>query len=106
MTRRRKLVFAAAAMTLAVVSILGLSFAADLYVHWKFGDTAGVNYRGYRGPVLGRKASGERRVVVLGESTVFGYGVHAKEAFPPILERLLNEPVNGVAPAKVSVANL
>lgn len=106
MTRRRKVAFALLAMTLAVVFSLGTLLAADLYVHRKFQASAGVNIWGYRGPTVGRKQRGERRVVVLGESTAFGFGVLWYEAFPVALEQLLNQPQGGVAPSKVSVVNL
>lgn len=104
MTRRRKIVFALLAMTLAFVFVLGGLLAADLYVHRKFGEMGGVNIWGYRGQAVGRKQTGERRVVVLGESTAFGFGVPPGDAVPAALERLLNESQGRTA--KVSVVNL
>lgn len=107
MTRRRKAVFALLAMGLSVVSSLGVLLAADLYAHRKFQESAGLNIWGYRGPTVGRKQPGERRIVVLGESTAFGYGVHWYEALPAVLERLLNQPAGAAPPPfKVSVVNL
>src|SRR5205085_1719314 len=88
MTRRRKAVFALVAMTLSLVFSLGVLLAADIYVHRKFQTSAGVNIWGYRGPTVGRKTPGERRIAVLGGSTAFGYGVHWNESFPSVLERL------------------
>jgi lysophospholipase L1-like esterase len=44
---------------------------------------------GYRGPVVGRKAADEYRVVVLGGSAAFGYGTSWDEAIPAVLERRL-----------------
>src|SRR5437868_5750739 len=104
MTRRRKIVFALVAITLTCLFVLGVLLAADVYVHRKFAEMGGVNIWGYRGPTVGRKRTGERRVVVLGESTAFGFGVPPGDAFPAALERLLNEP-QGQAP-RVSVVNL
>lgn len=106
MTRRRKIVFALVAMGLSIFVSLGVLLAADIYVHRKFEDSGGVNIWGYRGPTVGRKRVGERRVVVLGESTAFGYGVRWHEAFPVALERLLHQPQAGTVPRKVSVVNL
>src|SRR5438093_187187 len=100
MTLRRRMVFALLAITLAFVFALGVLLAADLYVHRKFQASGGVNMWGYRGPTVGRKQRNERRVVVLGESTAFGYGVLWHEAFPVALERLLNEPQGGAAPSR------
>jgi lysophospholipase L1-like esterase len=45
---------------------------------------------GYRGPVAASKRPDEIRVVVLGGSTAFGYGVRWNEAFPAQLEGRLN----------------
>ncbi len=91
MTRRRFIGFAAATVALTVaVTALGL-LGADLYLHRRAERSAGLNYRGYRGPAVGRKRPGETRVVVLGGSTVFGYGGPWYEAFPALLEGLLNQ---------------
>lgn len=43
--------------------------------------TIAINSLGMRGPEPGRKAAGERRVLVLGDSVVWGYGVEAEETF-------------------------
>src|SRR5687768_4892362 len=106
MTRRRKVVFALLAMTLACLFVVGVLLAADIYVHRKFQNSGGLNIWGYRGPTVGRKAAGERRVAVFGESTALGYGVRWHEAFPVVLEELLNQPRADAKPAKVSVVNL
>jgi lysophospholipase L1-like esterase len=66
---------------------------------------AGLNIWGYRGPVVGRKKPGERRVVVVGESTAFGYGVHWQESFPAYLQTLLNEQY-AIPGRPVTVVNL
>lgn len=103
-SRRRLLMFAA----VACAGGLLLSFTAllllDLWVHRKFDQVAGVNIWGYRGPTVGRKASGEYRVVVLGASTVFGYGVAWSDAFPAQLERKLRAASPTARP--FSVVNL
>ena len=50
-----------------------------------------TNTQGLRGRALSRAvAGGPRRVLVLGDSFTFGWGVSEKQAFPRQLERLLN----------------
>jgi len=52
-------------------------------------DTAvTINSLGLRGDELSGKPEGTTRVVVLGDSYAFGYGVEVDEAFPGVLERL------------------
>ena len=86
MTRRRKLVFALVAMTLSLTLTCAAVLAADLYAHHRAANSAGLNRWGYRGPVVGRKADGEARIVMIGGSTVFGYGGPWHEAAPAFLE--------------------
>ena len=81
--------------SLVCVSIL---FGADLYLHHKHG----VNIWGYRGPVVGHKQSGEKRVAVLGGSTTWGFGLSAGQDFPAQLHRLITTAEN----QKVTVLNL
>jgi hypothetical protein len=94
-SRRKRFTFALGAAALVVVMAGGAMLAVDLYLHRKFERSGGVNIRGYKGPVVGRKAPGEFRIAVLGGSTAFGYGVRWDESFPAILERRLNERVAG-----------
>lgn len=88
---RKKFVFALLAsvlvLTAGVVTTLGL----DLYLHHRAERSAGLNRWGYRGPVVPKKQAGEVRVVMLGGSTVFGYGVRSDESIPALLERQLNQ---------------
>ena len=98
--RRFFLLRLAAASIVAVLATLTL-LAADLWAHHRAERTAGVNRRGYRGPLVGAAHVGEQRIVMLGGSTVFGYGVFAREALPAQLERALR--TRGVA---ASVVNL
>jgi lysophospholipase L1-like esterase len=102
-TRRRFIGFALVAMTLSVLFSFVAALAADLYLHHRAERSAGLNRWGYRGPVAGKKRPGELRVVVLGGSTAFGYGVTWDEAIPALLERGLNQQ-QGQVPA--SVVNL
>ena len=72
--------------------------AADLYFHHRVERFAGVNIWGYRGPRVSRKkAPGEHRLVVIGGSTAFGYGVDWDQAFPAYLERDLRAAVDATA---------
>jgi hypothetical protein len=104
MTTRKRLVFAAAAMLMAVMVALLALLAADLYFHHRVERAAGVNVWGYRGPRVAKKATSEHRLIVIGGSTAFGYGVAWDQAFPARLERdLRSHAING---APVSVVNL
>ena len=100
--RKKFLVFSAAAAALSSVAMLVVLLAADLILHARAEKSAGLNRRGYRGPVVSRKQPGELRVVMLGGSTVFGYGVAWNESIPFNLERELR----GALGRSVSVVNL
>jgi lysophospholipase L1-like esterase len=105
MTRTKYLLFTFMAIGLAAFVSIAFLLALDVYYHHKLSTSAGLNVWGYRGPTVGRKKAGERRVVVVGESTTFGYGVHWQEAIPAYLEEYLNRPVPPSGP-RVSVVNL
>jgi lysophospholipase L1-like esterase len=104
MTRKKYLLFGALAITLALFVSVGGLLAADVYYHHKLSRSAGLNVWGYRGPTVGRKKAGEQRVVVVGESTTFGYGVYWQETIPAYLEGMLNAKAPPARP--VSVVNL
>lgn len=91
----RRALFAAVATLGTLLLGVACLFAADLYVHARVQNVGGVNVWGYRGPIVGRKAPGEIRIVVLGGSTAFGYGVPYNEAFPFYLEQMLNARPGG-----------
>lgn len=88
-TRRKFIAFAAITVLLSFGLMLMGLLVADLYLHHRAERSAGLNRHGYRGPVAGRKQAGELRVVALGGSTMFGYGVTWEEAIPQVLERQL-----------------
>lgn len=104
MTTRKRIVFAAAAMLLAIGVPLAALLAADVYFHHRIERFAGVNVWGYRGPRVGRKHAGEHRLVMIGGSTAFGYGVNYNQAIPAYLERDLRPLSRSGAP--VTVVNL
>jgi lysophospholipase L1-like esterase len=87
-SRRRRLAFIVAAIALSVGATFLTLLAADVYARHKYPL---VNRHGYTGPIAGSKQPGEYRVVVLGGSTVFGYGYSPDwtKAFPAHLERAL-----------------
>jgi len=105
-TKRNAVAFACAAVGLSSVCVLALLFGVDLSLHKRFQNAAGLNVRGYRGPVLGRKRAGELRIVMLGGSTVFGYGVGPEATVPAVLERILNARRRQAGSGPVSVVNL
>jgi hypothetical protein len=84
------IVFATITALLPIVLMTAAFVGLDLYLHKRAEKSAGLNRWGYRGPVVGRKQPGETRIVVLGGSTAFGYGVTWSEAAPAVLERQLN----------------
>lgn len=99
LTRRKRIAFAILTITLASVAMLLLLLGADLILHQRAERSAGLNRYGYRGPVVGAKQPGELRVVMLGGSTVFGYGVSWNESIPAHLETKLQQRLN--RPVKV-----
>jgi hypothetical protein len=90
MPLRRRLIFGSIAVAVSLAIAGAGLLAADLYLHRKYEGVSAVNIWGYRGPAVGDKAPGERRIAVLGGSAAFGYGVTWTEAFPFYLEQLLN----------------
>lgn len=90
-SRKKFVLFAL--MTMALVTVLGMTavLAADLVLHQRAERSAGTNRWGYRGPVVPRKQPNEIRLVMLGGSTVFGYGVLWNESIPALLEQRLNQ---------------
>jgi lysophospholipase L1-like esterase len=106
LSRRRKLLFMAAAFT-AVAAVTALVLLAlDVYVHHRVQYEAGVNVWGYRGDPVGKKKPGETRIIVLGGSTAFGYGLRWNESWPYYLEQKINGARPGGPVSPVSVVNL
>ena len=91
MTGRPRRTFKVLAILLSVGGAGGVLLGADLYLHHRAERSAGLNRWGYRGPVVGAKRPGETRIVMLGGSTVFGYGVFWDQAIPAVLERELRQ---------------
>jgi lysophospholipase L1-like esterase len=53
--------------------------------------TVAINSLGMRAPEVGAKQPDERRVLVLGDSVVWGYGVQAEQTFAALLQQRLGE---------------
>jgi lysophospholipase L1-like esterase len=101
--RRRKLVYLAVgaiACGLVLIPFAAL-LAFDVYLHHRVQYDAGVNVWGYRGPTVGRKKAGEVRVVAIGGSTAFGYGLPWNESWPYYEEQRLNQRLGGKPAVRV-----
>lgn len=105
MTRRKRLVFAIAACALSLAAGGAVLLAADLYLHSRAERSAGLNIWGYRGPLAGRKAEGERRIAFLGGSTMFGYGVTWDQAIPALVEQRLDRPGRPISAVNLGYNN-
>jgi len=102
---RRRILFALVTVSAAlIVGVAGLVLV-DVYLHHRVQNLGGVNVWGYRGPAVGRKQAGETRIVAIGGSTAFGFGVSWNEAWPYYLERDLNRAAGNPA-SRFSVVNL
>src|SRR6478736_1227061 len=104
MTTKKRIAFALMATLLATGAAAAVLLAADIRLHHRLERSAGVNIWGYRGPIVRAKQRGEHRLVVLGGSTAFGYGVDWDQAFPAQLEDALRPLSKNGAP--VIVVNL
>jgi hypothetical protein len=104
MTKKRRAVFAIVTLmaTMTVTSVVLL--AVDVQLHTKYQTSAGFNIWGYRGPAVGKKKRDEYRVVVLGGSSAYGYGVTWEQSIPARLERTLATAMP--TGRRISVVNL
>jgi lysophospholipase L1-like esterase len=100
LSTRRKIAFALAAFLIVTVGLCASVLALDVYLHHR-SQGLGLNVWGYRGPAVGRKQPGETRIVTLGGSTVFGFGLPWTEAWPFYLEREINARRPAKTPASV-----
>ncbi len=67
------------------------------------GAAIAINALGMRGPEFGRKADVERRLLVLGDSVVWGRGVEAEQAFAASLGPLLTSRADPVVSGNAGV---
>lgn len=104
-THPRFLLFAIASVVLSLSACILALLGADVYVHHRFEYVAGVNIRGYRGAVAGRKRPHQVRIVTLGGSTVLNWGQPFEESFPAQLDIALNKS-SAASARPFSVVNL
>ena len=104
LSRRKRVAFAAVTVVAALIATFVALGVVDVLLRLHYTPTLGLNMWGYRGRVVGRKAPGERRVVMLGGSTVFGFGVSPTQTMAAYLEQRLQTERRGGAP--VTVVNL
>lgn len=76
---------------MTVTGCVALAIGGDQYLHRKFDDLGALNYRGYRGPVVGVKRDGEHRVGVFGGSAAMGYGLPNGQSLAGHLQRGFQE---------------
>jgi hypothetical protein len=89
--RRRRIAFALAAMAGSTLAVFITLLIVDIYLHGKYQTSAGFNVWGYRGPTVGRKGKTEYRIVMVGGSSAYGYGVKWDQAIPARLEQYLTK---------------
>jgi len=92
--RKERLKTMAVGITISLsifVGMLGFLVAFDMRLHRKFDKRAALNYRGYRGEILGRKDEDEVRVGLFGGSVAMGYGVENENSISGFLQRFLDE---------------
>ena len=104
LSRRRRIAYIAAAFVAVGCLSVAAVTAVDVYLHRHVQYEAGVNIWGYRGDAVGRKRQDETRIIAIGGSTVFGYGLRWNESWPYYLEQKLKAGHRVKSP--VSVVNL
>lgn len=87
--------------------LMSVIFIFDLHLHRKFDKIAGLNCRGYRGTVVGRRRPDEVRIGIFGGSVAMGYGVDNEKSIAGCLQALLDDEmkVKGLK-KKYTVINL
>src|SRR6266852_1097457 len=100
--RLKRITLKAATTIVSTAAIVSILLGADLYLHHKHG----MNLWGYRGPAVGRKQPGEKRIVVLGGSTAWGFGLGVGQDFPGQLQRRFAEHSRTDGSASIKVLNL
>jgi len=106
LSRARRVAYSVVAfVAVACVSTSAVA-ALDVYLHHRVQYEAGVNVWGYRGDVVGSKDAGETRILALGGSTVFGYGLPWNESWPYYLEQKIAVKRHEQSAGPVTVVNL
>ena len=105
LSRGRKVAYIGAAFVITALLTASGILALDVYVHHRVQYDAGVNVWGYRGAPVGAKKPGETRIIALGGSTAFGYGLRWNESWPYYLEQKISATL-GRGAGPVTVVNL
>src|SRR5689334_6037005 len=107
LTWRRRIVYAIVAITATLAVAFAALLGLDIYLHRRVQFSAGVNVWGYRGAPIGRKKPDETRILALGGSTAFGYGLPWDQSWPYYLEERINSARGNVGvAAPVTVVNV
>lgn len=105
--KSKNFIFGILTLVSTIIILLFLFLLIDLHYHKKYMYKWGLNYKGYRGKVVAKKEKNELRIVMLGGSTVFGYGVKYNETLSAYLEQELQKYFKSIgSDKKVSVINL
>src|SRR5258707_12458378 len=101
---RLKLMLAVETVALVCLSVVAL----DLTAHTRFDPLGTVNIWGYRGPIARAKSAKEVRIVVVGGTRAFGWGLVASQTIAPSLYTLMMLRVDrpGTDPPKLVTINL
>lgn len=100
--RLKGIVGKAALATTSTALMVSILLGADLYLHRKHE----VNLWGYRGPAVGQKQPGEKRIAVLGGSTAWGFGLGAAQSFPGQMQQRLADHFRSTGTPLINVLNL
>src|SRR5258708_39739177 len=98
----RRIAIKGATTVVSTALVISILLVADLYLHHKYG----INLWGYRGPAVGQKQPGEKRIVVLGGSTAWGFGLSVGQDFPGQLQRRFAERSLTAGDSLIRVLNL
>ena len=100
--RLKRIAGKAALTIISTVFTVSILLGADLYLHYRHG----INLWGYRGPAVGKKQPGEKRIAVVGGSTAWGYGLTAPQSFPGQLQQRFAARVRSEGGPPINVLNL
>lgn len=89
--KAKNVFFTLAGFFIGLFFIVTILICADILYRWKYKNFVGINYRGYRGDIIGKKGKDEIRIAILGGSFAFGYGVRFREAIPVRLQNKLQD---------------
>jgi lysophospholipase L1-like esterase len=100
--RLKRIAGKAALTIISTAFTVSILLGVDFHLHHKHG----INLWGYRGPAVGKKHPGEKRIAVLGGSTAWGYGLTAPQSFPGQLQQRFAQRVRAEGGPPINVLNL